>query len=102
MQDSAVNAAKVANHMDRAPKAVEVIIEVPRGGFIKRHPDGAVDFVSPVPCPFNYGSVEGSEAADGDPQDALVLGPTLQPGHSDRAATALPASNPPPPTGATR
>jgi len=80
MQDSAELAGKVANAMDQIPSAVEVIIEVPRGGFIKRHPDGAVDFVSPVPCPFNYGSVRGSEAADGDPQDAVVLGPRLEAG----------------------
>jgi len=56
---------------------VEVVIEVPRGGFVKRRPDGSTDFISPVPCPFNYGSVLGSIAADGDPQDALVLGPKV-------------------------
>ncbi len=63
--------------MDHPHPAIEVVIEVPRGGFIKRRPDHTVDFISPVPCPFNYGSVRGSEAADGDPQDALVLGPRL-------------------------
>lgn len=52
-------------------------IEVPRGSFIKRKLDGRVDFVSPLPSPFNYGSVEGVIAADGDPLDALVLGPRL-------------------------
>ncbi len=57
-----------------------VRIEVPRGGFIKRKPDGAVDFVSPLPSPFNYGSVEGTLAPDGDPCDALVLGPRLRAG----------------------
>ena len=30
--------------------------------------------MSPLPCPFNYGSVIGREAADGDPEDALILG----------------------------
>ncbi len=60
--------------MDQALPPVQVVIEVPRGGFIKRRPDGTVDFISPVPCPFNYGSVHGLQAADGDPQDALVLG----------------------------
>lgn len=54
-----------------------VIIEVPRGGFVKRKPDGAVDFVSPLPCPFNYGSVPDTTSGDGDPLDAVVLGPRL-------------------------
>ena len=53
---------------------VEVVIEVPRFGFIKRKPDGQIDIVSPLPCPFNYGSVPGTLAADGDPIDAVVLG----------------------------
>ncbi len=77
MQDSALLAAKVANLVDDAFPKVEVTIEVPRGGFIKRHPDGEIDFVSPVPCPFNYGSVTGSLAEDGDPLDAVVLGPKM-------------------------
>lgn len=54
-----------------------VVIEVPRGGFVKRKPDGAVDFVSPLPCPFNYGSVPDTLSPDGDPLDAVVLGPRL-------------------------
>jgi inorganic pyrophosphatase len=59
------------------PEQLEVVIEVPRGSFIKRHDDGATDFVSPVPCPFNYGSVPGTRSGDGDRVDALVLGPSL-------------------------
>jgi inorganic pyrophosphatase len=53
---------------------VQIRIEVPRGSFVKRRPDGSVDFVSPLPCPYNYGSIEGTIAADGDPLDALLLG----------------------------
>ena len=53
---------------------VVVRIEVPRGSFVKRRPDGSVDFVSPLPCPYNYGSIEGTMGADGDPLDAIVLG----------------------------
>jgi inorganic pyrophosphatase len=34
-----------------------------------------VEFISPLPCPFHYGSVEGVLGSDGDAQDALVLGP---------------------------
>jgi inorganic pyrophosphatase len=56
---------------------VEVVIEVPLGGFIKRRDDGSVDFMSPVPCPFNYGSVPDTRSGDGDRIDALVLGPRL-------------------------
>lgn len=59
------------------PEPCEVVIEVPAWTFVKRKPDGAVDFVSPFPSPFNYGSVVGSISADGDPLDALVLGPRL-------------------------
>jgi inorganic pyrophosphatase len=57
------------------PDELEVIIEVPRGGFVKRKDDGSVDFVSPAPCPFNYGSVPDTRSGDGDRLDAVVLGP---------------------------
>jgi len=57
-----------------------VEIEVPRGGFVKRKADGGVDFVSPLPCPFNYGSVPDTTSGDGDPLDAVVLGPRLSRG----------------------
>src|SRR5215207_8813883 len=56
---------------------VDVVIEVPRGSFIKRGSTGQVDFVSPLPCPFNYGSVPAYVGLEGDLLDALVLGPRL-------------------------
>src|SRR3954447_2908728 len=59
------------------PDEVDVVIEVPKGGFIKRRDDGSVNFVSPLPCPFNYGSVPNTRSGDGDRLDALVLGPRL-------------------------
>lgn len=59
-----------------------VLIDTPRGGFVKRHDDGSVDFVSPFPSPFNYGSVPGSRSSDGDRLDALVLGPGIARGRS--------------------
>jgi inorganic pyrophosphatase len=59
------------------PEDLEVVIEVPLGGFIKRKDDGGIDFVSPAPCPFNYGSVPDTRSGDGDRLDALVLGPRL-------------------------
>ena len=63
---------------------VEVVIEVPRFGFVKRDPDGRVDIVSPLPCPFNYGCVPGTLAPDGDPIDVVVLGPRRPAGHRER------------------
>lgn len=59
------------------PTELEVMIEVPRGTFVKRDDHGKVDYVSPFPCPFNYGSVPGTVSGDGDRLDALVLGARL-------------------------
>jgi len=59
------------------PREVEVVIEVPRGSFLKRGSGGRIDFVSPLPCPFNYGSVPVYLGLEGDLLDALVLGPRL-------------------------
>ncbi|MEC7986036.1 MAG: inorganic diphosphatase [Myxococcota bacterium] len=53
-----------------------VIIETPKGAFIKRNEYGAIDLISPIPCPFNYGRLEGFDGKDGDPLDAIVLGKT--------------------------
>jgi inorganic pyrophosphatase len=60
------------------PPVVDVLIEVPRGSFIKRGSTGQVDFVSPLPCPFNYGSVPQYVGLEGDLLDAVVLGPRLR------------------------
>jgi inorganic pyrophosphatase len=64
---------------------VTVVVEVPRGGLVKRRADGRVDYVSVVPCPFNYGSVPDRAGGDGDPQDAVLLGPRRPRGHAERA-----------------
>ena len=56
---------------------LEVVIEVPRGSFLKRGSTGRLDFVSPLPCPFNYGSVPYLLGLEGDLLDAIVLGPRL-------------------------
>lgn len=56
---------------------VPIVIEVPRFSFVKRGPTGAVDFLSPFPSPFNYGSIPDTLAADGEPRDVLLLGPRL-------------------------
>ena len=60
------------------PVEVEVVIEVPRGSFLKRGSSGSIDFVSPLPCPFNYGAVPTHLGLEGDLLDALVLGPRLR------------------------
>lgn len=55
-------------------RPVTVLIEVARGSFVKREAGLGVEFLSPIPCPFNYGCVPGAVAEDGDPPDAIVLG----------------------------
>ena len=54
-----------------------VRLEIPRGSFLKRGSTGHVDFVSPLPCPFNYGAVPTRVGLEGDLLDAVVLGPRL-------------------------
>ena len=54
--------------------ALEVVIEVPRGSFVKRGSSGSIDFISPLPCPFNYGAVPTLLGLEGDLLDAVVLG----------------------------
>ena len=60
------------------PPELEVVIEVPRFSFLKRGADGSIDFVSPLPCPYNYGAVPTYLGQEGDLLDALVLGPRLR------------------------
>ena len=73
--------AKRACHVNSAasaiPPTVEVVIEIPRGSFLKRGSTGQVDFISPFPCPFNYGSIPTHIGGEGDLLDAVVLGPRL-------------------------
>ena len=59
---------------------LEVVIEIPRGSFLKRGSTGRLDFISPFPCPFNYGSVDSYVGCEGDLLDAVVLGPRLRRG----------------------
>jgi len=62
-----------------------VVIEIPRGSFLKRGSTGHIDFVSPLPCPFNYGSVPTHIGLEGDLLDAVVLGPRIAAGTQVRA-----------------
>jgi len=59
-------------------RRVTVRIETPRGNFVKRdwvRGRLRVAFVSPVPCPFDYGTVEGEPSEDGLGRDGIWLGP---------------------------
>jgi inorganic pyrophosphatase len=51
-----------------------MIVETPKGAYIKRNEEGSIDLVSPFSCPFNYGRVLGYDGRDGDPLDAILLG----------------------------
>lgn len=61
----------------QAVPEVDVLIEIPRGSFLKRGSTGHIDFISPLPCPFNYGAVPTLLGLEGDLLDAVVLGPRL-------------------------
>ncbi len=54
-----------------------MVIEIPRGSFLKRGSTGHIDFISPIPCAYNYGSVPAYIGLEGDLLDAVVLGPRL-------------------------
>ena len=69
------------------PGVLDIVIEIPRGSFTKRGSTGHVDFVSPLPCPFNYGSIPHFLGLEGDLLDAVVLGGRLPRG----ARVQLPA-----------
>jgi len=77
MHDPDIVPAPAGNAFSEPPE-VEVMIEVPRGSFLKRGSTGSIDFVSPLPCPFNYGAVPTHLGLEGDLLDALVLGPRLR------------------------
>jgi inorganic pyrophosphatase len=62
------------------PRRFRVTIEVSKGSHVKRGSRGEIDFLSPVSCPWNYGSAIGYLGADGDPVDVVLLGPRLERG----------------------
>lgn len=76
MKDENCHSVPANEVADESPE-VEVVIEVPRGCFLKRGSTGHIDFISPLPCPFNYGAVPNYLGLEGDLLDALVLGPRL-------------------------
>lgn len=78
----------IAAWLEGVPKEADVTVDSPRFSHVKRRDDGSVDFVSPLPCPFNYGSVRGTRAEDGERIDAIVLGPRL-PGGTQLTANVV-------------
>jgi inorganic pyrophosphatase len=66
------------------PSEPEVLVESPRWSVVKRRADGSVDFIAPLPCPYNYGCIPGLGSGDGDPLDVVVLGPRLRRGERVR------------------
>jgi inorganic pyrophosphatase len=64
----------------RIPLELDVVVEIPCGSFRKVGSSGQLDFLSPLPCPVNYGSVPGLLGLEGDLLDAVVLGPRLAAG----------------------
>ena len=76
MTDTNKHSAEAHDDIPDSPE-VDVVIEIPRGSFLKRGSTGRIDFISPFPCPFNYGSVPDFLGLEGDLLDALVLGPRL-------------------------
>jgi inorganic pyrophosphatase len=59
-----------------------VTVEISSSMFscFKWRDDGRLDFISPIPWPFNYGHIPQTRAGDGDCVDALVLGRRLRRG----------------------
>ena len=74
-----INQQQKPNREDEHQEGIqlEVVIEIPLGSFLKRGSTGQLDFVSPFPCPFNYGSIDAFVGLEGDLLDAVVLGPRL-------------------------
>ena len=71
----------MAKSLEQQSSQVVVTIEIPRWSFVKyavTENGGRVDFISPLPCPFNYGFVEGLVGGDKQSQDAIVIGPRIR------------------------
>lgn len=65
------------------PEIVDVTIEISRWSFLKYQGVGKearLEFVSPLPSPFNYGYVAEVQGGDGAELDAVVLGKRIQRG----------------------
>jgi hypothetical protein len=65
--------SRLFQQRDKVPGFVDIVVEVPKGSFVKRLPDGAVDYVGPMPSPFNYGSVPAIPAPDGNAHISPIM-----------------------------
>ena len=65
------------NEITRSEPRLAAIVEIPRWSFLKRGSTGNLDFVSPLPCPFNCGSACDFIGLEGDLLDVVILGPRL-------------------------
>ena len=77
-QSSAVSELEPYNLSDvsnKSSRLFEIVIEIPRWGFIRRNGNHKIEFISPLPCPFNHGAIPEFLGMDGDLLDAVVLGP---------------------------
>jgi inorganic pyrophosphatase len=70
--------------MNKHPENFQARIEVSRGGFVKFGGGQSIDFISPVPCPYNYGCLEHTRSEDGEPIDVVVLGSSIPRGEQVR------------------
>jgi inorganic pyrophosphatase len=68
---------EVKQDMGKPADQYRARVEVSRGSFVKFGRGQSVDFISPLPCPYNYGCLEDTLSDDGEPVDALILGPRL-------------------------
>ncbi|MFW5703446.1 MAG: inorganic diphosphatase [Patescibacteria group bacterium] len=62
------------------PEEINVVVEIPQGSYIKYEMDKDSGFImvdrfafTAMAYPFNYGFMPGTQAADGDPTDILVI-----------------------------
>ncbi|ALU11455.1 inorganic pyrophosphatase [Ignicoccus islandicus DSM 13165] len=65
---------------EKAPEVVNVVIEIPMGGYVKYEMDKETGFIkvdrvlyTAMYYPFNYGFIPATLEEDGDPVDVLVI-----------------------------
>lgn len=56
------------------PPTLDMVLEQPRGTFVRRDAQGKRMYVSPLPLPFHYGACPSQLAEDGSGLDVILLG----------------------------
>ena len=59
-------APNLASAASNSELEVDVVLEMPQGGFLKCGLEGAIHFVSPLPRSFNYGAKLSRLGLEGD------------------------------------